>query len=1360
VDGDKPETDERGEMRGAMRRLPVTAPSPVWLGKVAAMGVGYYVTAKLGLRLASVNPYVTAVWPPTGVAVAGLLLLGRRAWPGVALAAFLANLTSGAAPLLAWEVSVGNTLAPVAAVTLLRAWGTRADLTRLGDVLALLGAGVASMLISATSGTLSLLATGNVTGVGALRVWPVWWVGDAMGVVLVAPFLLALTIRAGSPYPSSRRRMAESAAVLLAAVGASQLIFGSTLVLTFLAFPLALWAAVRLPQPVVATLNLIMAGSAIWATLHGHGPFHQPGAGARLADLQAFNGTVACTSLVLAAVVRERTLAHRRLQEAAAGLEAAVERRTRELSATNRALAASIAEHRQVVLTLRESEERFRSFFEGSVEGAYRVRLDGSFLAVNPAAARMLGYVSPAEFIEQVPRVHELLVDPERGRELEQLAETLGEVRDFEIELCHRDGGTVRAAVHLRTMDAHGEVLVEGILVDVGERQRAREALLAAYEREHRAAAELQRLNGLKDTFIANISHEFRTPITLTLGPLHHVLTGECGELTAEVATQLQLAERSQHRLLRLVDQLLDLARLEQGAVKLRVSRVADVNRLLEEWTVPFHTVAELRGVAVRLRLDPRATNADLWLDHDEFDVVLNNLVSNALKFTPRGHVEISTELRAGALLLTVADTGTGIAEHDLPHVFDRFWQGGEGSSNRRGTGLGLALVKEIVALHGGEISACSSPGAGTAFQVSLPLGTAHFRPDTVWKPSPASNGRLLSVARTVEIPEDGGEIEAANQATEAAFDEDKPVVLYVEDVHDLRVRTRHLLADECNVYLAVDGREGLELTRRYHPDLVIVDELMPRMSGTEFVRELRSDPDLHTTPVIFVTALAGAEARVAGLQMGADDYLAKPFHEGELRARVRNLLNGRIQRRLLVDANRRLEIRVEEQLAELARTGELRRFLPRAVGDRLLAGELGPQQAMTRNRVTVVILSVAGFTQLAEQLEPEDFAEVVNSYLAEVTAVAATHGGVVDHLAGDGLMVLFGAPHGGEIEDQAWSAVQAALAMRERLVEVATACHRRGIALDLQVRAGVNTGHATIGIFGSDLLRTYTAMGAVVSLAARLRDEAAPGQILCGGITHAAVSSRVLSRRRDPLNGRGAGRRVEVYELCEATVLAGQAHSGTTLELTATSPGWPADGVRDRPIFRREGGYWTIAFDEGPVFRLQDRKGLGYLAQLLGHPGTEFHVLQLVATDRGGEAGPAEGEWVAAGPRLRSNGDLGEVLDAPARAAYLQRLEELRADLDEGTSFHDFERVARARAEMDALKDQLRHAIGLSGRGRRTGSDVERARVNLTKRIRAAMTAIGEHDPRLEHHLRGAVHTGSFCCYAPDPAEGPVWTL
>ena len=1326
----------------------------------AGVGTGYYITAKLGLLLATVHPLVTAVWPPTGVAVAALLLLGLRVWPGIAAAAFLANLTSGATLPLALGISVGNTLAPLTAVALLRACRVRTDLSRLCDVMALFVVAGTSMVISATSGTLNLLAAGAVTLRAAYPVWLEWWVGDAMGMILVTPFLLSLASASRPPRAGSLRRPVESAVLVLALAVTCHLVFESSLPLLFLVFPIVLWAAVRLPSAVVTTVNLVVAGSAIWATVRGYGPFHQPTVRVSLLSLQAFNASVVGASLLLAALVRERGVAHEALRGTAADLEAIVERRTSRLTISNRSLAREIARRWRVEENLQRSEERYRSIVERAMEGIVHVSIDGSRLTVNPAMAQMLGYASPEELRDRLQNASDLLVDPAEGARLYWQLKDRGEVRDFELELRRKDGGTVWTAVHLReVVEADGPSSLLGVLIDIGERRRARDALVAAYENERQAALELERLDRMKDAFLANISHEFRTPITLTLGPLEQILSGRYGPISEEVANRLQVAGRSQRRLMRLVDQLLDLARFEQGAMELTVSRVADVNRLIEEQAAQFRPLAELRAIDLRLRLDPRAPEADLWLDLDKFETLVDNLLANALKFTQQGYVEIATTLHQQALVLSVSDTGPGIGDEELPYVFERFRRASSTSQNGHGTGLGLAIVREIVALHGGEVTVRSSRGQGSCFRVQLPLGTEHLSAEVTRREPASTAERLLRAEAAVDPISQGAEVGTVDQETEAAFDPAKPLVLYVEDIHDLRMHVRDLLAGECNVFGAADGPEGLERARRLRPDLVIVDEMMPAMSGTELVREIRADPELRATPVIFLTALTTADTRVRCLQIGADDYLAKPFHEDELRARIRNLLRARAQERLLVETNRRLEMRVEEQMGELLRTGELRRFLPQPIGDRLLAGRLNSEPALSRSRITVLIAEVAGFNELAERLDPEDFMELVNEYLTDVTADAVSHGGVVDHLPTGKLMILFGVPDGPEVDDHPWSAVQTALAMRARVGCLVTGCRRRGMTADLRLTAGLNTGHATVGVFGSDLLRTYTAQGSVVAVAADLCARATRGQILCGGPTQAAVNDRTLTRRLGPLARDRGTSPVEAFELLDLRP-ADRAPGAVTVDAPESLPGVARlDPSVDGHVFRREGSYWTIAF-EGSVVRLRDSKGLRYLARLLANPGVEFHVLDLAALDRNGGPPPTSGHPSVVDLQVEARGVGEEILDAQARAAYRQRLAEVREEVEEATSYNDLERAARARAELDALVAQLAEATGLGGRSRRTQSDSERARISITKRVRGVIAALGEHDRSLERHLRDTVRTGTFCSYAPDPARHIVWTI
>ncbi|MBI2951235.1 sigma 54-interacting transcriptional regulator, partial [bacterium] len=437
--------------------------------------------------------------------------------------------------------------------------------------------------------------------------------------------------------------------------------------------------------------------------------------------------------------------------------------------------------------------------------------------------------------------------------------------------------------------------------------------LITASVRNLRLAV-FKEMDRLKTEFFANISHEFRTPITLTLGPLDQILKGRYGDAPDAVRDQLLVIQRSQRVLLGLINQILDLTKLEAGRLRLRATPMPDVNRFVEGQAGRFQAVAEQRGVALRVSLDPQAGWADLFADREMLDKLLTNLLSNAFKFTERGSVEVSTAIHEGRFRLVVKDTGVGIKRDQLPYIFDRFRQA-DGSESREyaGTGLGLALVKEIAKLHGGEVTVNSHYGRGSSFLVTLPLGKAHLDPaslvEAVAEEATAQAG-LYEAIIVHERQADRESAEMADCQAEAAFDPTRPTVLYVEDNPDLRRHVRDLLDAHYNVLLAVDGRDGLVKVRRHRPDLILADQMMPHMSGRSLLRELRSDPELRPIPVVFLTARAGAESRVESLDAGADDYLTKPFDEGELLARVRNLLRARAQEREIVALNRTLEKR------------------------------------------------------------------------------------------------------------------------------------------------------------------------------------------------------------------------------------------------------------------------------------------------------------------------------------------------------------------------------------------------------------------------------------------------------------------
>lgn len=368
----------------------------------------------------------------------------------------------------------------------------------------------------------------------------------------------------------------------------------------------------------------------------------------------------------------------------------------------------------------------------------------------------------------------------------------------------------------------------------------------------------------------------------------------------------------------------------------------------------------------------------------------------------------------------------------------------------------------------------------------------------------------------------------------------DQASVLVVDDDAVTRLMlTAGLERDGHQVATAENGNQALDLVRSQSFDVVLLDVLMPEMDGYGVLEQLKGDSKLRHIPVVMVTSVDDIDSAVRCIELGADDYLSKPIDPVLLTARV----NAGLTKKRLHDVemehlqqvarlNRQLEARVEEQMAELVRTGELKRFLPHPIAEGLLAGDLSPSEGFERRKLTMLFADMVGFTDLSDALEPEELSEVLNEYLREMTAVAVSHRGTLDNYIGDGLMVIFGAPVPDEESVHAWAAVQAAFRMKARAEELTTAIRGRGIPADLRVRVGVNTGHCTVGVFGSDVLRAYKAVGFAVNVAARLQSEAEPGMVLVGFRTYALVKDLVRAQQREPLILKGAARPVEAWEI------------------------------------------------------------------------------------------------------------------------------------------------------------------------------------------------------------------------------------
>ena len=443
-----------------------------------------------------------------------------------------------------------------------------------------------------------------------------------------------------------------------------------------------------------------------------------------------------------------------------------------------------------------------------------------------------------------------------------------------------------------------------------------------AYEEERRKAKALAELDRAKTVFFSNVSHEFRTPLTLMLAPLQDVLA----DATAgpRIAEQIQIAHRNGLRLLRLVNSLLDFSRIEAGRMR-AAFRPTNLASLTEDIASSFRSAMERAGLEFEVRAEPLPT--PVYLDAEMWEKVVLNLLSNAFKFTLHGRVSVvvsPARNRAGACV-AVSDTGSGIPEAELPRLFERFHRvdGAQGRSFE-GTGIGLALVQELVALHGGEIAVESVVGQGTTFKVFLPYGSSHLPANQVVEEVELV-GRVSKAGEYVEealrwLP---GQTEDAVAGLPTDRSRHPKLtgsrVLVADDNADMRSYVERLLKEQGVLIEAVpDGEAALAAVKRQPCDLVLSDVMMPKLDGFGLLTALRSAPETSGVPVILLSARAGEEARVEGLKAGADDYLVKPFSARELVAKVASQVElSRLRREAGIEIQKR-QIALEDETRAL----------------------------------------------------------------------------------------------------------------------------------------------------------------------------------------------------------------------------------------------------------------------------------------------------------------------------------------------------------------------------------------------------------------------------------------------------------
>jgi PAS domain S-box-containing protein len=447
-----------------------------------------------------------------------------------------------------------------------------------------------------------------------------------------------------------------------------------------------------------------------------------------------------------------------------------------------------------------------------------------------------------------------------------------------------------------------------------------------AYEQERLRAESLAELDRAKTIFFSNVSHEFRTPLTLMLGPLEDILSRQRKEMSSADLTQIEIVHRNGLRLLKLVNTLLDFSRLEAGRIQ-AVYRPVDLSARTIELASVFQSAMERAGLNYIIHCDPLPER--VYVDLDMWEKIVLNLLSNAFKFTLHGTVELTLRPAANGVELMVRDTGTGISSDELPRIFERFHriEGAYGRTHE-GTGIGLALVDELVRLHGGTVHAESRLGEGTAFTVTLPFGHAHLPAAQIAEPESRASRSLGAAPYVQEALRWLPGAAAADDTIMKELDYDDPAsllpmhsgghpsrgrIVLADDNRDMREYVERLLARRYDVVAVADGEQALAAATAETPDLVLTDVMMPRMDGFALLRALRDNARTATIPVIILSARAGEEAETEGLEAGADDYLVKPFTARELMARVGAHISMHRLRKELTAREHELRTKAEE---------------------------------------------------------------------------------------------------------------------------------------------------------------------------------------------------------------------------------------------------------------------------------------------------------------------------------------------------------------------------------------------------------------------------------------------------------------
>ena len=414
-------------------------------------------------------------------------------------------------------------------------------------------------------------------------------------------------------------------------------------------------------------------------------------------------------------------------------------------------------------------------------------------------------------------------------------------------------------------------------------------ALKSSLEFERKEKERIEELNQVKLRFFTNISHEFRTPLTLILGQIEVLMQMDLG--TTIYNRILRIYKNAWH-MRNLISELLDFRKQEQGYLKLKVEE-QNLVTFTRQIYMCFYEYAQKKEITYRF--DNVEETISVWFDSKQLQKVIFNLLSNAFKYTPnKGSIRVEVRMLASQAIVSVCDTGVGIPEEHISKIFERFYQTDNSSSFTLGTGIGLALAKGIMNMHHGKIDVESTVGKGTKFTLSLPLGNRHFSDEEMATVESRESVIISEAVPMLPFEQIMDVEEEKTKVQENIKEEDKPIILLVDDNEELLSMLEDLFLPIYKVYIAHDGREGLEMARQIQPDLIISDVMMPEMSGKELCYKIKTNVELSHISVVLLTAQTSVEYVVEGLMFGADDYVTKPFNVKVLIARCNNLIKNK----------------------------------------------------------------------------------------------------------------------------------------------------------------------------------------------------------------------------------------------------------------------------------------------------------------------------------------------------------------------------------------------------------------------------------------------------------------------------------